>query len=186
MIVHNHGEFQIVMEQVLHCTRKADEFENVRVQYEPMIHKIILQLHITHDREEFFAEGSLALYEAFLNFKDEKGNFSAYAFATIRGTLLKKIRKEHQAAQAGTLELCGEMGYHPTTNWENSLFIQQVFRNLSIKEKRMFILVFLQDQPIATAIQDPSLNLTYRQGKYLVQGIRKKFQKEWGHYQQQD
>lgn len=175
------GSFSTLMKQEQEITRThtPQDFEQVLLQYSPMIYRAMNQLHVTWDREEFFAEGRLALYEAFLNFSHEKGNFSAYAFSYIRGTLLKKLTKEAHAAQVGTLELCQEMSVSYTDSWNTNIFIQQVFDTLSSLEQRMFILVFVCDLPIVTAVKDSSIRLTYRQGKYLIKGIRERFKQKW-------
>ena len=74
----------------------AKNFEMVLKKYTPMIYKIMAQLHIRQNTEDFFSEGICALYEAYLKYEKEKGDFSPYAYANIRGRLLNLIQKEER------------------------------------------------------------------------------------------
>lgn len=69
-------------------------FEEILRQYTPMIHHIIHSLHIYKNKEFFLQEGMIALWEATLTFKAEKGAFTSYAYSTIRGKLLNSLKKE--------------------------------------------------------------------------------------------
>ena len=143
------------------------------------------QLHIHHDKEEFFAEGRFALYEAYLNYHPTKGEFAAYAYASIRGRILKTIQREERIMpkdKIQTLEQCPEFGQNSTESIEIRMFLNDIFQTLSPLEKRLFSLVFLQDQTVARAIQHEDIPLTYRQGKYMLQNIRRKVKTAWEVY----
>lgn len=75
-------------------------FEEILIQYEPMIWKIIHTLHIYKNQEEFYQTGLIALWEATHGFDETKGSFSSYAYAYIRGRLLSELtkRRKHEDA----------------------------------------------------------------------------------------
>ncbi|WBL14598.1 sigma-70 family RNA polymerase sigma factor [Sutcliffiella sp. NC1] len=69
-------------------------FTDVLEQYRPMIYKIINTLHIYRDHSYYFHEGVVALWTAYKQFNEEKGSFPAYAYTTIRGSLLNVLKAE--------------------------------------------------------------------------------------------
>lgn len=74
-------------------------FEEVLVNYEPIIKKQMISLRIYKDFDEFFQLGRIALWEAYMKFDPAKGSFSTYAISTIRGkymTLLTKKTKDDE------------------------------------------------------------------------------------------
>ncbi|MGY3715161.1 sigma-70 family RNA polymerase sigma factor [Sutcliffiella cohnii] len=73
---------------------RSANFSDVLEQYKPMIFKIINTLHIYRDHSYYFHEGVVALWTAYRQFNEEKGSFSAYAYTTIRGTLLNVLKAE--------------------------------------------------------------------------------------------
>ncbi|WP_026575841.1 sigma-70 family RNA polymerase sigma factor [Bacillus sp. UNC438CL73TsuS30] len=73
-----------------------ESFEELVVQYSPMIHKIIHTLHIYKNWDEFYQHGLIALWEASNRFDPEKGNFTTYAYNYIRGFLLLELTKAHK------------------------------------------------------------------------------------------
>ncbi|SFB20539.1 MULTISPECIES: sigma-70 family RNA polymerase sigma factor [unclassified Bacillus (in: firmicutes)] len=70
-----------------------ESFEDLAIQYEPMIHKIIRSLSIYRNKEEFYQLGLIGLWEARKRFNTSKGNFTNYAFTYIKGVLLTEISK---------------------------------------------------------------------------------------------
>ncbi len=151
-------------------------------KYTPMIYKIMAQLHIRQNTEDFFSEGICALYEAYLKYEKEKGDFSPYAYANIRGRLLNLIQKEERMMpkeKITALEFCPQNIQAISPNLDIRLFIQNVYASLSPTEQKLFTLVFLADLPLIRAISHPELQLSYRQGKYMLKKIRQIFQESW-------
>lgn len=70
-----------------------ESFEQLVVQYKPMIHKIIHTLHIYKNWEEFYQHGLIALWQASNRFDPQKGNFTNYAYNYIKGFLLLELSK---------------------------------------------------------------------------------------------
>ncbi|MBD8071158.1 sigma-70 family RNA polymerase sigma factor [Bacillus sp. PS06] len=71
-------------------------FEKLVDDFNPMIYGIMKKLHLYRDQEAFYQVGLIALWEAHTRFDPEKGTFSTFAYATIRGRLLEYLTKEKQ------------------------------------------------------------------------------------------
>jgi RNA polymerase sigma factor (sigma-70 family) len=69
------------------------EFIELEEQYASMIWKIIHSLNIYKHLEEFYQTGLIALWEAKCGFDEEKGSFTSYAYAFIRGKILTDLTK---------------------------------------------------------------------------------------------
>lgn len=74
-------------------------FEDVLAQYEPMISACIRQLHIYRDHEHYRQSGRVALWQAWNRFDEEKGDFTPYAFRSIRGALLDDLKRASRLEQ---------------------------------------------------------------------------------------
>jgi RNA polymerase sigma factor (sigma-70 family) len=66
----------------------VEHFDELVVQYTPMIHKIMQTLHIYKNHAEFYQTGLIGLWEAQLNFDPSKGSFTNYAYTSIKGKML--------------------------------------------------------------------------------------------------
>ncbi|MEH7274260.1 sigma-70 family RNA polymerase sigma factor [Neobacillus vireti] len=73
-----------------------ESFDEVVVQYQPMIYKIINSLHIYKNQEEFYQTGLIGLWEATQSFDERKGNFSNYAYTCMKGKMLSQMTKNNQ------------------------------------------------------------------------------------------
>jgi RNA polymerase sigma factor (sigma-70 family) len=74
----------------------VESFDELVVQYQPMIHKIIQSLHIYRNEDEFYQTGLIALWEAKQSFNESKGRFSNYAYAYIKGKMLTQMTRNNQ------------------------------------------------------------------------------------------
>lgn len=75
---------------------KQRSFHEVFQQYEKLIKNQIKSLNIYKNYEEYYQIGLIALWKAWKNYDDRKGKFSAYAYVTVRGSMLEKLRQEAQ------------------------------------------------------------------------------------------
>ena len=71
-------------------------FDDVLKQYELMITASIHKLNIYRDHESFRQAGRIALRQAWNRFDDAKGNFTPFAYRSIRGAMLDELKKEIQ------------------------------------------------------------------------------------------
>ena len=70
-------------------------FEDVLEQYEPMISASMRKLNIYRDHESFRQAGRVALWQAWNRFDETKGNFTPFAYRSIRGAMLDELKKEN-------------------------------------------------------------------------------------------
>lgn len=69
-------------------------FEEVLNKYTPMIHHIINSLNIYKDKDRYFHEATIILWETLQTTDHRKGSFTSYAYSSIRGKLLNHLKKE--------------------------------------------------------------------------------------------
>lgn len=69
------------------------EFEEVARNYEPLIRNTIKQLRLYKNIEDMHQIGLIALWEAYEKFDPAKGEFPAYAKATVKGRMLTALKK---------------------------------------------------------------------------------------------
>jgi RNA polymerase sigma factor (sigma-70 family) len=74
----------------------VEHFDELVVQYTPMIHKIMQTLHIYKNHEEFYQTGLIGLWEAQQNFDQEKGDFANYAYTSIKGKMLYAMNQSNK------------------------------------------------------------------------------------------
>ncbi|MEG6573406.1 sigma-70 family RNA polymerase sigma factor [Caldibacillus debilis] len=70
-----------------------EDFDRLAEQYRPLILSVLRNLNIYQNREDFFQIGLIHLWQAYLNYKPEKGNFSAYAYITVRRGIVRELKK---------------------------------------------------------------------------------------------
>ncbi len=94
-------------------------FDELVVQYQPMIHKIIHSLHIYKNHDEFYQTGLIGLWEASQSFDVRKGSFSNYAYTYMKGKMLRQMnqnnlyRETHIHAQEKFLETIEDLEAPP-------------------------------------------------------------------------
>lgn len=71
-------------------------FEEILIQYTPMIHHIIKSLNIYKDKDRYFHEATIILWETMRSQDHKKGSFTSYAYSSIKGKLLNHLKKEVQ------------------------------------------------------------------------------------------
>ncbi|MDW2876587.1 MULTISPECIES: sigma-70 family RNA polymerase sigma factor [Bacillaceae] len=76
-----------------------ENFELLAEQYQPMIRKIIRTLSIYKNEDEFLQIGLIALWEAHKNFRPEKGEFTNFAYTTIKGKFLTEMTRTNREAE---------------------------------------------------------------------------------------
>ncbi len=70
------------------------DFQRTYEEEEWLIHYVIQQLHLYKNQDEFYQEGLIGLWEAYVRFDERHGaSFRTFAFRTIRGKLLTQLQK---------------------------------------------------------------------------------------------
>jgi RNA polymerase sigma factor (sigma-70 family) len=81
----------------------VESFDELVVQYQPMIRKIIKSLHIYKNQHEFYQTGLIALWEAAQVNDERKGSFSNYAYTSIKGKMLSEMTQNNQYKERNIL-----------------------------------------------------------------------------------
>ena len=117
-----------------------ESFEQLAVQYQPMIHKIINSLNVYKNIDEFYQTGLIALWEAQKSFNEEKGSFSSFAYSTIKGKILNQLtmEKKQEERMVYPEEAYWEMVEDQPTDLTSELMIT-FGKNLSEKETKWLI-----------------------------------------------
>jgi DNA-directed RNA polymerase len=73
-------------------------FDEILKNHERMIHYLLKHLNIYKDKDEFIQIAYIALRECTHTFDRKKGNFSSYAYSSVRGKLINELkrRKKHE------------------------------------------------------------------------------------------
>lgn len=79
-----------------------ESFEQLAVQYTPMIHKIIRSLNIYKNKDEFYQLALIGLWEASKRFDSGKGDFTTYAYSIIKGKIQNEMTKANKVAESTT------------------------------------------------------------------------------------
>jgi RNA polymerase sigma factor (sigma-70 family) len=154
-----------------------ESFEQLAVQYQPMIHKIINSLNIYKNIDEFYQTGLIALWEAQTSFKEEKGGFSSFAYSTIKGRILNQLTMEKKQEE--------RMVYPEETYWDMvedhptdliSEFIMGYGKNLSEKETKWLIKACVNGLSIKEIAK--SENVSVSAVKNWRSGARNKLRKD--------
>lgn len=99
------------------------DFEEVAVQYAPMISAMIRKLHIYRDYDTFRQIGNIALWQAWQRFEDSKGNFTPFAYRSIQGAMLDELKRETRRndqgnfADSGMREKIAEAAVEELPDW---------------------------------------------------------------------
>jgi RNA polymerase sigma factor (sigma-70 family) len=78
------------------------KFEKLHQQFQPMIYHAMKRLAIYKNEQEFYQIGCIALWEASLRFKKEKGEFKSFAYAYIIGRMKSFLTEERMKQEKET------------------------------------------------------------------------------------
>lgn len=70
-----------------------ENFEDVLMQFEPMIFSCIKKLHIYKNHQSFIQVGRIGLWKAWKRYDSSKGDFAPFAYRSIYGSLLDELKK---------------------------------------------------------------------------------------------
>lgn len=124
---------------------KSLSFEQVAESFHPLIVSMIQKHHIYKEQEEYYQLALINLWKAYQKFDESKGSFSAYAYSTVRGTILMELktsvkRDEREALTEDTLLVT-----HPDDSLPVALqssIIHEMIEHLTPREK-IYILEYL-------------------------------------------
>ncbi|MHA6261435.1 sigma-70 family RNA polymerase sigma factor [Sporosarcina sp. CAU 1771] len=147
-------------------------FEEVLNQYEPMISASLRTLNIYRDHENFRQAGSVALWQAWTRFDTEKGNFTPFAYRSIRGAMLDELKKENKFA-VNTIQLDNEVLKEVLTiadpvDFEWSDVLDEALDQLTPAERELIHWLFVEGLSLSDCVKKSSISL---------HGIKKRRQK---------
>ncbi len=73
-----------------------DTFEQVFEQFSPMISHVLKKANVYKNYDYYQQCATIALWKAWQNFDETKGNFAPYAYKTMLTTLYTEMRKDNQ------------------------------------------------------------------------------------------
>ncbi|WHZ02818.1 sigma-70 family RNA polymerase sigma factor [Neobacillus sp. YX16] len=101
-----------------------ESFDDLVIQYKPMIQKIMHSLHIYKNQQEFYQTGLIALWEASQTFEERKGTFSNYAYTSIKGKMLTEMTQNNHYKEKNILPPKEEF-WERIEGQDSSLFLER-------------------------------------------------------------
>ncbi|MCZ2257338.1 sigma-70 family RNA polymerase sigma factor [Sporosarcina sp. G11-34] len=140
------------------------KFEDVLLQYEPMISASIRKLNIYRDHDSFRQSGRVALWQAWTRFDKEKGNFTPYAYRSIRGAMLDELKRENRFEE-NTSQMEDEIlkalvvteDFAPT-EWSDQL--DNAFKTLTHTERELIQWLFVEELTLAECAKKAAISLS--------------------------
>lgn len=124
-------------------------FDDVLIQYEPMISASLRKLNIYRDHETFRQAGRIALWQAWTRYEEGKGHFAPFASRSIRGAMLDELNKEnrfidhHMQTEDEILSVLREIEPLPIAEaWSDR--IEKAFEQLTTAEKMLVQWLFVE------------------------------------------
>lgn len=125
-----------------------EEFKKVEAQYAPMISALIRKLHIYRDYDIYRQVGKVALWQAWMRFDGDKGDFTPFAFRTVHGALLDELAREGRYARLFLLsegdhfeELEAPVQEDKLPEWVETIALRE-------KERKLLYELFVEDKAI--------------------------------------
>lgn len=154
-------------EYIASCTvgkaRNLTDFEKVLTQYEPMISSCLRNLSIYRNHENFRQAGRVALWQAWTRFDQKKGNFTPFAYRSIRGAMLDELKREVRFEEHVTqledeiLELVSKVEAADLPMWSDK--IEEAISQLSPLEKELIQSLFIDELPLAVCAKEAGITV---------------------------
>jgi len=124
-------------------------FEEVLMQFEPMISAALRSLNIYRDHDQFRQAARIALWKAWSKYEEDRGDFAPFAYMSIRGGILDELKRENRMEEReAPLEddvlniLANEMEEFTEDVWSDR--IQLAISELTIAEKQLLSWIFIE------------------------------------------
>lgn len=113
-------------------------FDEIAASYHPLIVSMIQKHHIYKDTEEYYQLALINLWKAYQKFDESKGSFSAYAYSTVRGTILMQLKASVKRDERESLTEDTLLVTHPDESTPvvlESAIIDEILAPLSPREQ---------------------------------------------------
>lgn len=123
-------------------------FDDVLIQYEPMISATLRKLNIYRDHETFRQAGRIALWQAWTRYEKGKGHFAPFAARSIRGAMLDELKREnrfsehHMQTEDDLLSTLREIEHPIAEVWSDR--IEKGFEQLTAAERMLVQWLFVE------------------------------------------
>ncbi|AQQ55171.1 sigma-70 family RNA polymerase sigma factor [Planococcus lenghuensis] len=122
-----------------------ESFEEVTMQYEPMISATIRRLNIYRDFDGFRQAGRIALWQAWRRYDPSKGEFAPFAYRSIQGAMLDELKRETRLMERETTGETAVLEQIPAPVRELEMLPDWVQKlGLSREELRLLEYLFIQ------------------------------------------
>ncbi|MCQ6264824.1 sigma-70 family RNA polymerase sigma factor [Fictibacillus sp. WQ 8-8] len=123
-------------------------FENLSLQFDPLIKSQIQSLGVTGRYDEYYQVGLIGLWEAFKRFDQNKGDFGPFAYRTVRGKMLEQLKKEakYKAVHVGfSLELTETIPFEGGVLPLENEVLEMYLSDLTLNQRKWVVKkIFLQ------------------------------------------
>lgn len=152
------------------------DYEELEVQYAPMISAIIRNLHIYRDYESFRQIGKIALWQASVRFNDSKGNFTAFAYRSISGAMIDELKRETKFTERNLVQENHEFDEFFADDTEDSMPEWLDMISLSNEERKMLEALFLKGESVVglAAAEGISVAGMKKRRERLLKKVKKK------------
>lgn len=142
-----------------------------------IVFSVMQNLGVPVNDEDMFQTGIIGLLKAIDTFDSSKGySFSTYAFPIVRNELLMSFRKSKKSVKAAiSLDDNVDIGNGESVPYAelmadgrdyekdviNSMLVQQIFGTLNLREKRIFIMFFVENKTQCEISKEMKLSQSY-------------------------
>lgn len=96
--------FKFVLPRNIGCAQlkgleTMEEIEQIILDNEDLIKKVIFKLRIYRDFEEYMQVGRIALWKAVKSFDKTKGEFTMFAYMTVKFAIARELSKSNDVSQ---------------------------------------------------------------------------------------
>ncbi|MBY0596694.1 sigma-70 family RNA polymerase sigma factor [Bacillus bingmayongensis] len=153
---------------------KPATFTEAVTLYGKMIKNQMKKLCLYRDYDEYYQCGLIGLWMAYERYEEEKGTFSAYAFVTVRGYLLEKLKKENRFQKRHTF--AGQEILQNVCGAEVLSEVQDYMSLLDEKEKYIISERFYAGKKIHEIAEEKGM--TYHQVRWIYRQALEKMRAE--------
>ena len=139
------------------------DFEEVLYQYQPMISSLIRKLNIYRDHEQYRQVGMVALWQAWQRFDSDKGQFTPFAYRSIRGAMLDELKKHSRFEEHVTqmedelLEKVIDSEISVEISWSDSMV--EVLSSLKVVECELIGRLFVDGLTLAECAEAAGISV---------------------------
>jgi RNA polymerase sigma factor (sigma-70 family) len=154
-------------------------FQKVVEEEEWLIHYGMKQLHLYKNQDEYYQEGLIGLWEAYVRFNADRGvAFRTFAWWTVRGKLLSHLKKSKNREDReatltnGLIEIVEDLQAEIPLEYESLLAYCE---GLTPEQKKWVILHFLESKGPNQIAREENVSLETVKSwrRYALQKIRK-------------